>query len=87
MPCEDRGLIEHYILRRNFRRVTSLRWDFSCGVHGRVCRAVAVVRVLRVDIFIRIMDFTQESSRLELGMEGYLFPIGIYVKRNLRIEV
>ncbi len=48
----------------------------------------AVVKVLRIDIFIRMTDFTQESSRLELGMEGYLFAICIYVvKRELRIEV
>jgi hypothetical protein len=32
-------------------------------------------------------DFTQESSRLELGMEGYLFAIRIYFKRELRIEI
>jgi hypothetical protein len=34
-------------------------------------------------------DFTQESSQLELGMEGYLFAICIYLylKRELRIEI
>jgi hypothetical protein len=31
--------------------------------------------------------FTQESSQLELGMEGYLFSICIYLKRELRIEI
>jgi len=31
-------------------------------------------------------DFTQ-GSQLELGMEGYLFAICIYLKRELRIEI
>ena len=88
MPCEDRGLVKHWLLCRNFRRISSLRMNYLCGVRGGDRRSgSAVVRVLRVNIFIRMTDFTQEGSQLELGMEGYLFAICINLKRELRIEI
>ena len=37
--------------------------------------------------FIRMADFTQESSQLELGMKGYLFAICIQLERELRIGI
>jgi hypothetical protein len=62
--------------------------DYLYGVgRGDRRRGSVVVNVLRVNIFIRKTDFIQESSRLELGMEGYLFAICIYLKRELMIEI
>lgn len=61
-------------------------YGFDRGDRRNGC---VVVKVLRVNIFICMTDFTQESSQLELGMEGYLFAICIYLnlKRELRIEI
>ncbi len=61
--------------------------NYLYGVRRGDRRSGSVVaNVLRVNIFIRMTDFTQESGQLELGMEGYLFAICIYLKRELRIE-
>jgi hypothetical protein len=61
--------------------------NYLCGVcRGDRRGGSAVIRVLRVNIFIRMTDFTQ-GSQLELGMKGYLFAICIYLKRELEIEI
>jgi hypothetical protein len=61
--------------------------NYLCGVRERR-RGSAVANVLRINFFIRMPGFTQ-SSQLELGMEGYLLAIYIYLKlkRELRIEI